>query len=102
MKSMIAILLLAVGLVGCGTTPPPPKERIVYKYIRVPVELTQKEPLPAPPEPVTYSVLSCEVKEKTLFDLLQEHTKTIGVLNGRLGGIDTWSTKQAKIYEAAP
>jgi hypothetical protein len=103
MKAIFAILLLAVGLTGCGTTQPkPPEERIVYRYIRVPVELTQKVPLAAPPDPVAYSTWSCDIREKTLMDLLQERTTEVGVANTRLDGVDAWSAKQAKIYEPAP
>jgi hypothetical protein len=103
MKAIFAILLLAVGLTGCGTTQPkPPAERVVYRYIRVPSEMTQKVLLASPPNPVAYSSLSCDVKEKTLMDLLQERTTEVGIANTRLEGVDAWSAKQAKIYEAAP
>lgn len=103
MKAFFAILLLAAGLTGCGTTQPkPPAERIVYRYIRVPVELTQKVPLASPPDPVAYSSLSCDAKEKTLMELIQQRTTEVGVANTRLDGVDAWSAKQAKIYEPAP
>lgn len=103
MKTIIAFLLVAFALVGCGTTPQkPPEERIVYRYIKVPVEMTEKVPVAPPPNPIAYSNLSCDAQEKTLMDLLQERTTEVGIANDRLQGISTWSTKQATIYEAAP
>lgn len=105
MKPLRTLLLLAVLvslLSGCGLfTRQPPQERVVYKFIRVPTELTQKVAITAPPEPVFYSKLPWDKQEELLMGLIQEHTKSIGTCNARLFGVDSWSGKQLKIYEPA-
>lgn len=102
MKAILTALILAVLLSGCGLfKTKPPVDRIVYKFIRVPVELTGKVNITAPPEPVFYSKLPWNDQEALLIGLIQNHTRSIGVCNARLVGIGTWSVKQLNIYEPA-
>lgn len=100
MKPIIAMLLLVLSLIGCNTVPP--AEKTVFKFIAVPKELTQKVPITAPPVPESYSVLTWDQKEEILTDLIQKHTESIGVCNARIGGVDSWSAMQSKIYAPTP
>jgi hypothetical protein len=101
MKYLLAAVVLAIGLAGCATGPqkaPEPEVQVVNKFVPVPVELTEKVALSAPPEPVAYSKLTCDAKEQTLVDLIQKRTEELGVANARLMGIADWSKQQAVIY----
>lgn len=99
MKTLFAALAFAFGLAGCATQPPqiPTTE---YRFVAVPTELTEHVTLTPPPEPVAYSQLTCDLKEATLINLVQERTAELGVANARLTGIRDWSVKQSQIYEA--
>lgn len=101
MKSVIVASLLLLGLAACST-PTKPEVQIVYKFVRVPVEMTEPVTLTPPPEPEPYSQLSCERKEAVLIDLIQARTVEVGVANKRLSGIQAWSEKQGRVYENAP
>lgn len=95
---ILAVLMLT--LTGCGTFKrPEPQERIVYKYIPVPVELTTRVSLPAPPLPEAYASLPWGDQESILTRLLQEHMEIIGVCNARLSGISDWSDRQYRLYQ---
>lgn len=99
MKKLFFVLFLTLGLVSCKTAPiEPPVEKIVYKFIAVPKELTKKVTLTAPPNPATYSVLPWDQKEEMLMGLIQNHAANITTCNIRLDAIDVWSLNQSKIY----
>lgn len=100
MKTILTMLVIVLGLSGCATNLPE-TPRVIYKFIAVPMDLTEKVQLVVPPEPEAYSRLSCDVKEKVLMDLIQERTTEIGIANTRLYGIRNWSSKQSLIYDKA-
>lgn len=100
MKAFLIALCLMLGLTGCGLLQPKqPTERVVYKFIHVPSEMSQKVSLTPPPEATLYSTLSWDKQEAVLVQLIQDHTQTIGMCNARLYSIADWSNKQIKIYE---
>ena len=100
MKTILTAILIAVLLSGCGTLQQqPPVERIVYKFISVPAEMTKGVISSPPPEPVAYSTLSTDQQESLLMSLIRDHHQSINVCNSRLYGIQEWSNKQLKIYE---
>lgn len=101
MKLIIFMLAFVLSLVGCGAAVQP-KARVEYIFVKVPKELTKKVPITAPPEPVYYSTLPWNSQEGTLIDLIQKHTKTIGVCNARIQSIEDWSVEQSGIYGPAP
>lgn len=90
--------LFLLLLVGCATKPEVRTE-LVYKFIAVPVSLTERVVLKAPFTAEYYgSIQSWDVKEQLLFDTIQQRTGEVGVCNARLKGIDVWSLGQSKIY----
>src|SRR4051794_26085915 len=100
MKKILNAILMALTLAvlaGCAT-PPEPQERITYRFVRVPMEMTEKVAVKAPPDPVYYSQLPWDKQEALLMDLIQSQTTALGVCNIRLGGISKWSDRQALIY----
>ena len=102
MKTILAAILIALLLSGCSLfQTKQPEERVVYKFIRVPSEMTETVPINPPPEPVQYSKMTCDKQEELLISLLQDRMQQVGVCNARLRGIDSWSDKQLKIYEPA-
>lgn len=98
MKKLFAVLAFALGLAGCATPEIQTQTKIVYKFVPVPVEMTEKVHLSAPPEPAVYSKLSCDAKELALMDVIQARTTELGIANARLGGIANWSLQQKGIY----
>ena len=102
MKIILTAILLVVVLSGCSLfQTKQPEERVVYKFIRVPSEMTETVPISLPPEPVQYSKMTCDKQEELLISLLQDRTQQVGICNTRLRGISGWSDKQLKIYEPA-
>lgn len=101
MKKLFALLLISVfALSGCALfETQPEKERIVYKFVPVPVEFTDAIGVPLPMDPVWYSTLSFDKKEETLFKLNDDSYSAIGTCNRRLKGIETWSFKQSLVYQ---
>lgn len=103
MMKILIMFSIALTLLGCNTQPTVEvRERIVDRFVKVPVELTEKVRLPVPFNPDTYSTLPWEQKESQLFDLLGRHSSSVVTCNTRLGGIENWSSKQAIIYSNKP
>ena len=102
-KTLLTIVMavtLSILLSGCSLFPQrDPVERIVYRYIRVPTEMTEKVAITAPPEPVYYSKLIWDKQEELLFGLTQAQMTQINICNARLESISAWNLKQLKIYE---
>ena len=102
MRTIIAVIILALLLSGCGLfQTKQPEERTIYKFIRVPTEMTEKVSISPPPEPVYYSKLPWDKQEELLMFLLQDRMQQVGVCNARLRAINIWSVGQLKIYEPA-
>lgn len=100
MKTILVAILLCVVLSGCSLFQTKQlEERVVYKFILVPSEMTETVLINPPPEPVQYSKMTCDKQEELLISLLQDRTKQVGVCNARLRSINNWSDNQLKIYE---
>ena len=102
MKTILVAIVISLLLSGCSLfQTKEPEVRTVYKFIRVPSEMSEKVSINPPPEPVYYSKLPWDKQEELLMSLVQDRMQQIGVCNARLQAIDTWSGKQLKIYEPA-
>lgn len=99
MKTILTAIILTILLSGCGLfQSKPSEERIVHKFISVPVEMTEPVVITPPPKPIFYSVLDWNKQEELLMLMLQDRMQQVGACNARLQAISIWSLKQSDIY----